>query len=417
MTGSLNEMSIQLPIVLTDAEAAQIAEKLLYRAWVEREQFEFQLPMKYAELDPGDVVQIDLNGHVHIIRIVSVDMNIPGMIEVKGVADQASVYTSSVTGGAARYPTQTLKIDANTLIEIMDIPALRTEDVLSPGYYVAMYGDNANWVSGVVFKSTDDGASWFAATSNTIEATMGTSTDALGDFKNNYWDELNTVNVAVADTKTLTSITSDAVLAGGNLAVLGDELINFTTAFLEGDGTYTLSGLLRGQFGTEWAIGTHAASDRFVLIQTASFLRIPTNNNVFGDTQTFKGVSNNQFLEDVTTEHEVTFGNLNVKPWSVRSISGSRDGPNNLTIDWIRRDRDIGPMLHNPPMSEESELYHVYIMNGTVVLRILIVTTNQAVYTIEQMDVDGITPGDPVTVQVYQISTVAGKGYVAQETI
>ncbi len=54
----------------------------------------------------------------------------------------------------------------------------------------------------------------------------------------------------------LASITEEALLAGGNLAAVenadGDwELLQFQTATLVAPGTYDLSVLLRGQFGTE----------------------------------------------------------------------------------------------------------------------------------------------------------------------
>jgi hypothetical protein len=43
------------------------------------------------------------------------------------------------------------------------------------------------------------------------------------------------------------------------------EYVNFTTATLNGDGTYTLSGFKRGRRGTEWACAGHAAGEAWVL--------------------------------------------------------------------------------------------------------------------------------------------------------
>jgi hypothetical protein len=417
MTSSVNEVSVQLPIVLTDDEAAQIAEKFLYRAWTEREQFEFQLPFKYIGLDAGDVVQIDLNGHVHIIRITKADWDLPGVIKCQGVSDRASVYTSSVTGGAANYPTQTLVLIGDTVFEVMDLPALRAADLTTAGYYLAMYGKLASWTGGLLYRSIDAGSSWSAVASKTTENTMGTSTNALGSFAARTWDMVNSVNVSMGE-GTLTSDTSDNILLNKtNTALLGDEIIAFMTATLEGNGTYTLTGLLRGLAGTEWAIGTHTTTDRFVLLDTTKIARVETTYSQIGATPRFKAVSNGQIIDSVTAYTDVTMDNLNSKPYSVVHIAGTRDGSNNLTISWIRRSRAEATMLWTPVLQEDSEQYQVHVMSGTNIVRILTASTNSAAYTAAQQTLDGFTPGNPITVKIYQVSATVGLGYESEQTI
>ncbi len=142
MTTTVNELSVQLPIVLDDDEAAQIAEKLLYRAWTEREQFELSLGMKYARLDAGDVIKIDVDGNVHIMRITSLDFSLPGLIKIKAIADRASVYTSAVTGGAASYPSQTLVLLGDTICDALDPAAMGGSALATAGHCNAAYGES-----------------------------------------------------------------------------------------------------------------------------------------------------------------------------------------------------------------------------------------------------------------------------------
>lgn len=414
----VNEVSVQLPIVLSDDEAAQIAEKLLYRAYTEREQFKFSLSMKYAYLDPGDVVQIDIDGNVHIIRIINIDMALPGLLTITGVADRASIYTSSVTGGAASYPSQTLIVIGDTIFEILDIPALRSADLTTPGYYLAAYGELSSWTGGILYKSTDAGASWSALASKALENTMGTTTTTLADHTPNTWDMVNTVTVSLADGATLSSDTVENVLVNEtNRAVIGDEIIAFLNADLVSGNTYALSGLLRGLNGTEWAKSTHTSSDRFVLLESTNIARIESTYSQFGSTVRFKAVSNGQYLDEVTNTTDVTFSNLNARPWSVVKISGERDGSNNLTINWIRRSRAIATPLWNPVLQEDSEEYLVHIMDGTTIKRIFNPTTSSVEYTADQQTLDGFTPGDPITVKIYQVSATVGAGYEAEETV
>jgi len=112
----------------------------------------------------------------------------------------------------------------------------------------------------------------------------------------------------------------------------------------------------------------------------------------------------------------------NMKPLSPVHIEGSRDGSNNLTITWIRRTRVAGDWVDNidVPLGETTEAYEVDILNGPggAVLRTITGLTSQtASYSAANQTTDGITPGNPVTVVVYQISSTIGRGFGAEATI
>jgi len=80
-------------------------------------------------------------------------------------------------------------------------------------------------------------------------------------------DELSHVVVWLANPgHVLLNADRDALMAGANLAVLGDELIQFGRAEQLGVGLYRLSSLLRGRRGTEWAAASHAVGEAFCLI-------------------------------------------------------------------------------------------------------------------------------------------------------
>jgi hypothetical protein len=61
-------------------------------------------------------------------------------------------------------------------------------------------------------------------------------------------DELSTVDVKLANpAHVLLNVDVDALMAGANLALLGDELVQFGRAEPMGSGSYRLSKLLRGR--------------------------------------------------------------------------------------------------------------------------------------------------------------------------
>jgi hypothetical protein len=84
-------------------------------------------------------------------------------------------------------------------------------------------------------------------------------------------DEVSTVNVRLANpAQILLNADWDALMAGANFALVGDELIQFGRAEQLGPGLYRLSSLLRGRRGTEWAAGSHAIGDAFCMIDRSA---------------------------------------------------------------------------------------------------------------------------------------------------
>ncbi len=106
---------------------------------------------------------------------------------------------------------------------------------------------------------------------------------------------------------------------------------------------------------------------------------------------------------------------ISQKPYQPVHITGSRDGSDNLTIDWVRRTRIGGEWLDfiEVPLGEDEELYEVDILTGAgTVIRTIEVTAETALYTATQQESDfsGMVQ-NPVDVNVYQLSNVVGRGY------
>jgi hypothetical protein len=102
-------------------------------------------------------------------------------------------------------------------------------------------------------------------------AAWGLCSGVLGDVPSPWlWDRGNTLTVSL-QSGSLTSVdrgghrrrpTLNLILVGA--PAIGN-MCNFTTATLNGDGSYTLSGFKRGRRGTEWACGGHEAGEAWIL--------------------------------------------------------------------------------------------------------------------------------------------------------
>jgi hypothetical protein len=115
-----------------------------------------------------------------------------------------------------------------------------------------------------------------------------------------------------------------------------------------------------------------------------------------------------------------TFTGVGLRPYSPVHIAGARDASGNLTISWIRRDRDPASDSWEQteiPMSEASEAYQIDILNGGTVVRTLTASTPSAVYSAAQQTVDFGGAQASVTIRVYQMSQAFGRGSPSAATV
>lgn len=282
------------------------------------------------------------------------------------------------------------------------------------------------WSGATLFRSTDGGDSYSAVTSTTTAATIGTATTMLGDFKGgNVFDELSTVTVVLRAGAPLVSYTEAQVLNGAGLCVLGSagrwEILQYKVATLVGSNTYRLSGLLRGRRGTEWAMGLHVTGDAFVLASDTAWRRSNPGTAEIGLSRLYKPVTARASVGSVTAR-PFTNSAAGLKPYPVVHIGGGRGADGGLTITWVRRTRIDGAWRDgvDVPLGEVSENYEVEIWNAgrTSLLRTFAgLTTPTVEYTAVQQASDGLTPGDPVNVSIYQLSSVVGRGFEARGTV
>lgn len=278
------------------------------------------------------------------------------------------------------------------------------------------------WGGATVYVSSDSGASYSSLATITAESTMGYTTDALGDFAGgNIPDELNHVNV-VLNQGSLSSTDFAGLLGGTNMAVLGDEILYFRTATLEANGSYTLTGFLRGRRGSEYAMSTHAAADRFVLVNHATLVRIAQATLDIGVAKLFKPVSSGGSLAGTTAQAFTNLG-TGLKPYAPVHLGGGRNAAGDLTINWVRRNRIDGAWRDSVdvPNSESSEAYEVEIYSdgtyATLKRTISGISAQTTTYLTATQSTDFGSPQTTVYFKVYQMSAAVGRGHAASGSV
>jgi hypothetical protein len=288
-----------------------------------------------------------------------------------------------------------------------------------PGFYAAATSTATGWRGATLSRSNDGGTTWLFAGTFLSLSVAGICTTALGNYSGgNTPDELNAVTVSLTN-GTLASVSYASFVSNAQLAIIGDEIVSFRSATLNLDGTYTVRGLLRGRRGSEYAIGSHAIGDRFLVVDTATMIRVADTTASIGLSRLYRAVSSG-----LTTGNSQSFTNIGsgLKPYSVVQIGGGRYSDGAVLITWVRRTRTSGEWRDgiDVPVGETSEAYEVEIWNAgrTSLLRTITgITSTNVTYSAVQQVADFGTLQNTIAISIFQLSSVIGRGYEARADV
>jgi hypothetical protein len=416
ITTSQNVNSLAFVAALTDTKAKQIADVMTHQPWVARNKFKFATSLEYAKYEPTDNMQVQKGSITHTVRLTSRN-EANGILSWEGESEDVSIYTQAGTASVTPVPPVVISVPGPTYVELMDIPMLRDSDD-SYGFYSAACGYMSGWRGSQLYKSGDSGATWAAfGTAMLRSSTMGAAESVLGAYYGgNTIDEFNSVSVRLKS-GALASVTEAAMLANENACLIGDELLCFRTATLTATDTYTLSGLLRGRRGTEWAMSTHVSGDRFVLLSPSTTYSQPDGSAETGIARDYKAASFGELLSNVTDE---VFADTSarLKPLSPAEPRGGVEYDGALYLAWIRRGRSGIEWrdLVDVPLGESSASYDVEIYDATFTTlkrTFSALATPYTSYTAAQVISDFTSYPASVGMRVYQNSAAVGRGFPA----
>lgn len=440
-TQSNQDINAVVSVVLSDDEAATRVQTYLWAAWTNRNKLVFGTSLSYLEYEPSDVVTLnDQDGTQYLARLTKCSYDGKGGLSWEAVIENPSLYPNftafiAAGGQSLGFTPQQIDYSGPSMLVIMDGPPVRATDG-SYGVYVAACGYDSTW-PGIAIEISRDGSSYSTVTNDANAATIGTANTVLAAFAGgNMADELSSVSITLAN-GSLTSASYSDFMNNLNLAWLGGEIISFRTATQTSANTYTLTGLLRGRFGTEAAIGAHAIGEQFVLLDfnkvfVESLINTDVGRKLYWEYQLL-----NQFGATVNPIVTATPTNAHVQPLAVALLAaghGSAASASDITLNWFRRAR-INASWQNGtdvPLDESTERYQVQVLNGATVVRTVTVTgpftaTNAQpsqyqgnptwTYTAAQITADGFSAGNTITFTVQQNSDQGVLGAIASTTI
>lgn len=419
-TEAVNSLLMELPVVLSAAQAAQVADKLIRIYALEKSDFSFILPAPYRYLEPGDVVTISAPSADFVLRLASVNYTADGRLECSGRPSSASTYTSIAPGDGGQGGGTTIPLAGATVGLLIDCPVIDEGLQDAPGFAAGATGYSAGWPGGILYRTADGGQTWDDLQAFNGKATAGYAAGFLAASAGNLIQRGGSLTVSLIS-GALESVTEAQMLNGANVAAYGVngrwEIIRFQNATLNVDGTYTLDTFWRGDKGTEWTTGLHAANDYFVLMTDPdiAFVGMPTDS--IGQPRDYRAITSGASIDSAASS-AFTYVGVNLETLSGVHPVGVRNAAD-LTISWQRRTRVGGAWRDNVDASlgESVQAYEVDIMQGATVKRTLTASTPSVLYTSAMQVTDFGSPQTSVTVNIYQLSSVVGRGYPLGATL
>lgn len=356
---------LNVPVVLNAQEAAQAVETGLYNAWVGRTGYKLSLGTKHLDLDPTDVITVERGEDSFLMRLMEWQLEDGFVTNISAASEDQETYASDAVGEEAPTPAQTFGPPGATEMFILDIPLLRDVDDTNQqgtGLYVAFGRHQENWRAAIAERSVDGGLRWDRFSLSRDSAPWGYLTEDVAgltlESDNTYPSEIQRLDETteivvqvVADEDQLESITRlELWLAEDNALIIGEgdaaEILRFQTRVDNGDGTFTLSDLLRGRRGTEEsALAGHAAGDRVVFLNDAWVNREGLPLSRIAQPDRYRATSLGEFVEAAAVRSFTVRGN-DMRPYPVSRPaaspvhSGAARGT--VTLTWNRRSRVAG---------------------------------------------------------------------------
>ncbi len=346
------EAMIDAPMAMTADVARGLALAAIERRDAERETRTIRLDWQWMGLVPGIVVRVAYEAGVWRVCEVTVETMVVRLELVR--AGFGTIALPASSGRALLAPDLSA---GETQIEVIELPPV---DGMAnvPQLFVAACGTGAGWRGAALSTSIDSGGSWQAAGRTQGVATLGQLVSAPKAAPSTLIDAVSAIEVRLHMPGAVLRDGDVAALdAGANLAMIGDELIQFASAEPLGNGHWRLSGLWRGRRGTEFAVGTQQPGDRFVLVEADALLPIGSLGTMSGSEVRIVANGIGDPGGGIERTHVVS-------GWSIRPpapVHGvvANGGGSTRSLRWVRRSR-IGWRWSDRievPVGEEQERY------------------------------------------------------------
>ncbi|AXQ68669.1 tail protein [Caulobacter phage CcrPW] len=429
---SAQQVAIEINIVMKPSEAKTQANRALYAQWAERTMHKTILPWAYLRLDPADIISVEMDdGRSYRERLHHTEIGADFSIQSETYGQDSGAYDIVREGDGGGVPSQPIKAPGTITGFIINTPLLRDQDDTggsSSRYYSALGNASGDgWRGGELWRA--ESLPNFDQIDTPInEAEWGYVSGTLPPPRHGHfaldWENKITIWPGVKWFE-LDSITDDELWAGGNAALVGDEVIQFRDVRENDDGSWTVWNLLRGRRGTEYATHTHKQSEKFLyLLNENSIAPEGEMIDTRGQKRYYKAVAYGRTIAEtplITVDYEPR----DLMPYAPKDIRREFSSDGRIEVSWARRTRMGGNMqdyVGEVPVNEAAEKYEVYFYKTPFIgdlsrggqvqpdyFHSAVVTEPH--YSFLPNPAQFASNLDTLTVVVYQISATVGRGF------
>ena len=350
--------SIELPAALDAEKARTLIERASRRIDWTRE----RMAWRSCELDPAIVPgsTVSVPGVAGAWRVAEWEWRASGVeLSLERLPPPGAIGTPGLKADSGRANLPADLPTASTELVAFELPlGTANGNADTPHAFVAVSAGSSNWSGAALYADRGDGEMLPLGPSGRTRSTIGTAATRLEPGHPLLFDRERSVEVTLVDPAMSLSPASLRQMAqGANLALLGEEIVQFAKALPLGEGRWELSGFLRGRGGTERAMADHAVGERFVLLDSRL---------VALDASTLGASDSRQVLAIGRGDSEpapasILLAGITLRPLAPVHPRHAIRSDGSLHLAWTRRARGAWPWQDgvDVPLVEEAERYLV----------------------------------------------------------
>ena len=352
----LREHEVEVPAALSASAAKAVAQAILARAEAQRHSRILSIGPAALAIAPGSIVTIAGETGRWRVRTATIE-RMAGRVEL---VPAGSVMTPATASSGRVLPTPDAAI-GSTMLAVFETLPLDDSVLAMPRLSVVAAG-GPGWRRATLLYSLDEGASWTEGGVTALPGVIGRVTAVAGDGSAVLDDPAATMVVTLAGNHMLLE-------DGGQVALVGDELIQIGRAVPEGGNRWRLEMLARGVRGTETAIGTQEVGAPFVLLTRDTVRGIDLSPSMIGRSVRVMATGVGDRYGPVTVA--LTVSGASVLPPAPAQLTAVWQDDGSVVVRWVRRSRAGWAWIDgvDVPLVEEREAYVVTIAAADRILR------------------------------------------------
>lgn len=286
-------MDTQMPMVLTNVQARLIARRMLWDPFLTRKKVKMTLPMKYCMLQEHDVFNTTFLGESRKIEVIRIAEGQNNVLELEGhLIEDGLAIGPEIDNPPTPGPDPVPQVPVSLRIEALDIPPLRDDDVMQPGFYLAVgpQEPDATYVGADVYYATGVTTSEAVKVGSApLMADMGHIVGSIPDADLdalNIREDIEIIEIEFDNEASAAFSESGGQQQGENWMAVQTpggtnwEIMSFRYAAKTGDRRYKIRGFYRGLRSTRDFAADGASNGRFVMLNSAlTFIKIPFGLN------------------------------------------------------------------------------------------------------------------------------------------